>query len=286
MPRPNGQGSRDRVTVPCGKCYACLSRKRSEWSFRLTQELKRSNSADFLTLTYSDEKLPLNDEGIPNLNKGHLQAFLKRLRTNAGRGIKKEGKLLKFENNGKLSYYLIGEYGPTTIRPHYHGIFFNLPVNHKQELLDHSWNNGFISCGSVTPASIAYVTKYCITKNDFPDNLEKPFALISKKPFLGSNYVDTTTEYHREGTRFIATVENGVKVPLPRLFRDKIFTGSSGKLAIKANLEKCVKDRDKRIEDFHSYVTGLNLDPFEYELNQKIQSAEILKKRLTKNSKL
>ena len=41
--------------VPCGKCAACMQRKRSEWSVRLQNELQYASSAAFITLTYSDE---------------------------------------------------------------------------------------------------------------------------------------------------------------------------------------------------------------------------------------
>ena len=41
--------------VPCGKCAACMQRKRFEWSVRLQNELQYASSAAFITLTYSDE---------------------------------------------------------------------------------------------------------------------------------------------------------------------------------------------------------------------------------------
>ena len=140
IPRPNGKGAKDRVTVPCGKCLECLSANRQSWSFRLTKELKTSSSAVFVTLTYEDAKLPLqkNDDGMltPTVEKRDIQTFLKRLRK-------------KFPSSG-IRYYLTAEYGPKTHRPHYHAIIFNLPFTEASnqikltDILIETWQNGHI----------------------------------------------------------------------------------------------------------------------------------------------
>ena len=103
------QKTNNLIQVPCGNCVECLEKKRSEWSFRLQQELKVSDSAYFITLTYSEENLP------EELSKEHCQKFLKRLRKQNDKYTTK-----------KLRYYLAGEYGDKTKRPHYHMIVFNL----------------------------------------------------------------------------------------------------------------------------------------------------------------
>ena len=51
-----------RNTFPCGKCKYCKENKRSQWSFRLQQELKKSGNSYFYTLTYNDLHLPLKEE--------------------------------------------------------------------------------------------------------------------------------------------------------------------------------------------------------------------------------
>lgn len=43
--------------VPCGRCYQCRSRIRSEWAFRIQQELDNNADAYFATLTYDDNSL-------------------------------------------------------------------------------------------------------------------------------------------------------------------------------------------------------------------------------------
>lgn len=144
---PNAKG----VLVPCGKCPACLSNKRNEWSFRLMEEVKRSTSAAFITLTYHPKFVP--DSGV---SKRHVQLFLKRLRKN-----QKNGK--------KIRYYFVAEYGSKTGRPHYHSILFNAEGG--EEAIRKAWmlkdsEIGLIHYGKVTEASIRYVTKYVIQKSD------------------------------------------------------------------------------------------------------------------------
>lgn len=134
--------NKKRDLVPCGKCLWCLQKKRADWSFRLFQELNVSESAHFLTLTYDDEKLP--EEG---LRKRDLQLFFKKLRKS---------------NSAKIRYYAVGEYGTRTSRAHYHAIMFNLDVTCPVAQI---WDKGHVQVGSVTPASIHYVTKYVINKH-------------------------------------------------------------------------------------------------------------------------
>lgn len=198
--------------MPCGKCNFCLQSKRADWSFRLQQEQKVASSAYFLTLTYEDECLPINDCGFPELDKKGYQNFTKRLR-----------KAQASVSDEKLRYYAVGEYGTETERPHYHAIMFNLDQNLTGKLSE-IWQNGFVDVGDVTPASIHYVTKYVVNRvRDLEGDRCPPFALMSRKPALGSNYLDTHTKWHRDGKRDYTQV-NGVKKKIPRLFRDKIFT--------------------------------------------------------------
>jgi len=54
---PKGLNSK-RLTVPCGRCGNCRRARRNQWAFRLKQELKDSENAYFITLTYDDTTLP------------------------------------------------------------------------------------------------------------------------------------------------------------------------------------------------------------------------------------
>lgn len=153
----------NRNFVPCGKCNLCLAARRADWTFRIRQELKDSISAFFLTLTYDDSSIPFSPSGNPTLLKEDYQKFMKRLR-----------KLSK----NTLRYYCVGEYGTVTNRPHYHALIFNLEPTVDVHRV---WSKGHVVRGTVTPASIHYVTKYVINRYGDYGDVCPPFALISKR---------------------------------------------------------------------------------------------------------
>lgn len=144
--------------VPCGKCNNCLQTKRGDWTFRLIQENKVSESSYFLTFTYDEDKLPIGANRLPTLCKQDVIDFTKRLRSVQER---------KFPGSPGIRYYTVGEYGTQTKRPHYHSIMFNLQGELLSEL-PRIWGNGLVHHGQVSQASIHYVTKYVINKAEDP----------------------------------------------------------------------------------------------------------------------
>lgn len=153
------------IPVPCGKCPNCVKRRVSQWSFRLMQEEKVSSSAYFLTLTYDTSRVPLTKNGFMSLDKRDVQLFFKRLRK---------------VNIEKLRYYLVGEYGGRTMRPHYHVILFNADL----KTIQPAWAMGQIHYGSVAGASVGYTLKYMSKVNRIPlhrnDDRLPEFAHMSK----------------------------------------------------------------------------------------------------------
>lgn len=49
----------DTLTVPCGKCLACLKNKQSSMVVRCRREAEQRGSFAFMTLTYDDDHLPI-----------------------------------------------------------------------------------------------------------------------------------------------------------------------------------------------------------------------------------
>lgn len=203
---------------------ACLIRKRQEWVFRCKQELRRSPVAFFVTLTYDDEHVPRDDLGQEILSKEDVQKFMKRLRKN--------------NPECNIRYFLAGEYGPTTLRPHYHAIIYNLPPDSSpfniktQKLLETSWQKGNVyvgeDCGG---AAINYSCKYLLTPAFMPKDKElpKPFLLSSRRPAIGSNYVtEATKRYHETGNTTVAC--DGIPLPLPRYYKTKVQSEEVRKL--------------------------------------------------------
>lgn len=169
------------VIAPCGKCFTCRSKYRRQWQLRLQHELlSYKGCAMFLTLTYNEENLPLNN----TLVKKDVQDFLKRLR--------------KYYKDIKIRYFAAGEYGDKKFRPHYHLIIYGLkaPEQRKKSSLNFKyglflaekiWKKGYCYVGYVNSQCIAYVSKYIMksfVKNISNEKLEKagmlpPFSLKS-----------------------------------------------------------------------------------------------------------
>lgn len=192
------------VHVPCGTCYACLVNRRESWTIRLTEEAKAHLYCFFITLTYSDENL-VYANNYTTICKRDVQLFIKKLR-----------KLY----TSKIRYYLVGEYGTKTYRPHYHMLLFSeTDVNEKD--IEKTWKLGNIVIGSVNIKSITYVCKYHVNRGKYPSGSQRPFVLMSKG--IGSQYVNKMTAYHRSGGLRTHYQMFEHKKALPRYYKDKIF---------------------------------------------------------------
>lgn len=147
------------IILPCGKCTGCRLEKSRQWAMRCMHEASLHDENCFLTLTYSEENLPIDG----SLNLKHFQDFIKRLR--------------KQLEPRKIRFYHCGEYGEKFSRPHYHSIIFNYDFPDKKiwkqekdytlwtsDQLDTIWQHGFGSIGRVTFDSAAYVARYIMKK--------------------------------------------------------------------------------------------------------------------------
>lgn len=250
------------VKTSCGKCPQCLSIKRAEWLTRLYIELENSTSCHFLTLTYNNENLPIED-GKPGFSKTDVQKFFKRLRK----------YLTVHYGISKLRYFLASEYGGQFGRPHYHAILFNLPdldIYKLNEIISKSWSNGFTSLSPVTSARINYVCKYMLQniqkRKDFNRESEAPFMLCSRNPAIGSSYLTTSNIIHHLQQRDYNAFIHGQKTILPRYLRRKIFDNYpdikneiSQKL-IEKSTEKYVKalENDSQYTQLHETIRRNN----------------------------
>lgn len=242
--RPINLKSGDQV--PCGRCPKCRQRRINSWCFRLLQEYNCADttSAHFLTLTYDNRSLFYSPNGYPSLRKDHLQRFFKRLRK-------------AHDDDSKIKYYAVGEYGGITHRPHYHIIMFNAQT----ELIQPAWKNtwldvdaGGVYFGSVTNDSIGYCLKY-INKNkkafrlSNDDDRIPEFAVMSNG--LGISYLsETMCNWHAQDMVNRCFVQDkGFKQAMPRYYRDRIYYELE-KAAIRAFVteqynEKAIEKLDK-----------------------------------------
>lgn len=229
----------ETTPVPCGKCPACRKRRISAWSFRLMQEQKRSQTAYFITLTYGTTHAPITKNGFMDLSKRDCQLFLKRLRKAHDHYFRKPENRLHSGEQPAIRYYLVGEYGGRTGRPHYHALLFNAV----QELIQPAWNNGQIHYGEVSGASVGYTLKYMSKTSKIPlhrnDDRTPEFSLMSKR--LGENYLtQEMIQWHQKNLtqRMHCCIEDGKKISMPRYYKDKVYSKEQRKaVGAKARIE-------------------------------------------------
>lgn len=219
-----GELVEDFTPIPCGKCVGCRFDYSRQWANRLLCEMTfYPDSSWFLTLTYDNAHLPLNDKGMGILCKRDVQLFFKRLRKVYGSGIR---------------FYLAGEYGGQTLRPHYHTIVFNLKLNlddltfYKNDPQGHSlyisdklskiWGNGFVVVGSANWQTSAYVARYVTKKigsNELYSDigLLPPFSLSSRRPGIGYQFF---IDHGYKDFYSLSTDDGGRKFPCPDYFLD------------------------------------------------------------------
>lgn len=237
-------GETTRV-VPCGRCHICYRRRANGWTFRLYEELKQSQTAFFLTLTYDEKTVPITKNGKMTVVKKDLQNYIKRLRKEHPKVpyIKKNGKT-GYKSN--IKYYAVGEYGSQFIRPHYHIIMLNVDPDYvkKGSLLTH-WTYvensircpiGIVDIGTVTMPSIRYVTSYIMSGHWVPDDIvnietgeiyqddrNPHFAIMSKG--IGINHLTPQmVQYYVNGLIGYARFPDGKICSLPRYFKEKVFS--------------------------------------------------------------
>lgn len=265
------------MIVPCGKCVNCFQNRRASWTIRMLEELKDARTSKFVTITYNDNTIPLievDGKIYKTLDKEAIRAYLKRLKIKVDRWYDSRGDdSLEKALRRPVKYFLVGEYGPKTFRPHYHVIFYNLPKNFNKWLLDawyvKSGDNkiaaGFVHVGEVTQASIHYTTKYILdgllTTGNFSSLknskgewiVEKPFNLISNG--IGADYVKKMANYHNRTENSFYTFQGGKRKALPRYYKDKIFNEYQKiNFAEEAEKEQWKKDDEERKRGIEKYV--------------------------------
>lgn len=183
--------------LPCGKCIGCRLDKARAWAVRITHEASLYKNNSFLTLTYSEENLPVGG----SLNKEDIQKFFKRLRWTLDK------------QDIAIRYFQVGEYGEENLRPHHHVILFNYdfpdkklfrqnhgtPIYQSEQLAD-LWPFGFHTIGAVTFDSAAYCARYVLKKVGGPQADEHykgrlpEYTTMSRRPGIGKNWIETYME--------------------------------------------------------------------------------------------
>lgn len=227
--------------VPCGKCIPCRVNLRNSWALRLEWEALAHPTCLFVGLSYDDDNVPfVRGSGHLTLRREDYVHYFERLRYQ-----------LKKLHNATFRYYIIGEYGATTYRPHYHIQFFShAPLGHPSCLyaqdqdssyclnvcaldcvvkcIRSAWPYGHVTSYPTTPEDIRYITLLHVTglKPPFPD-CEPAFTSSSRRPGIGDSYFTLSNlpaDHWQKGNPFFTYTPDGVLTPQARYYRDRIFS--------------------------------------------------------------
>lgn len=212
------------IKLPCGQCMGCRVDRARDWSIRIGHEVKLHQNNWFLTLTYDEDHLP----NPPSLNYLDWQLFAKRTR----------------KARGPFRFFMCGEYGDQTRRPHYHAIVFGLALPDlvrysgsdkmplfQSKILTKLWGKGMILAGAVTPQSANYVARYNLKKvngdrakthyqwvdpeSGEMHDLQPEFAHMSTRPGIGAAWYD---KFHQDVHTHDYVIRDGAKNPVPRYY--------------------------------------------------------------------
>lgn len=262
------------LKLPCSQCIGCRLNHAEGWAIRMIHEAQLHDENSFLTLTYSDENLPING----SLQYEDVTKFIKKLR--------KVLSLTPYKN--KIKYFRVGEYGENFSRPHYHIILFGFnfsyqlkyknKINEKKLLrtkphnyyssclLNDLWTFGRCEIGDVNYNTCMYVAKYITKKvngqqkqahyerlNEFGEyiQLEQEKSSMSRKNAIGKEWLQ---KYYTDVYPKDFCVHEGRKLKIPKYY-DKYLEKNNPELYEAVKLER-ESSQISRVNDSDALVTS------------------------------
>lgn len=251
------------VPLPCGKCLGCRLDKSADWAARLTCEALSRSDQDcwFVTLTYDNDHLPVNGSVM---SKSEFGSELKRLRAR----LVRDGLLDSYRIDRPIdsqnpdltptfTFFVAAEYGAKFQRPHYHVIFYGLPIPdlvynpyrglYTSQYLSEWWKKGFISVGRVTFQSAGYVARYCLKKLTGSARLGSrlpEWNNMSRRPGIGHDYIVDNLNGVYDTDKLYLKVGDSVRSMIPPRYFDKIY-----ELEDPVKCEQIKNWRSERAED-------------------------------------
>lgn len=275
------------MLIPCGQCIGCRIRQREDWATRIELEARDYPKEEvwFITITYDEDHVPgmivktgeimrkvqytwkpgeKRPESVQVLLYEDIQKFLKRLRK---------------AYRGKLRYFVAGEYGEQTARPHYHMILYgwkpkdlkNLyKIHHNgyytSKWLENLWGMGQIQIAQAVPETYRYVAGYVTKKMYEIDGKKanqyyelgqtKPFACMSLRPGLGDRYYqEHKAKIWQQG---YIQCTNGKQAQIPRYYEKQMEEENPERLwRVKQNRQKnAIQQKRLQLEE-QDYKTVL-----------------------------
>lgn len=229
----------EKISTPCGKCDVCINNRAALWVTRLDMESASHKYTLFCTLTYDDDNVPqlvrYDDEEKPHmyldpetgetfdlydiketfekkdwrffhetkylnvLSSRDIQLFIKRLRA----------RIYEINKTYTIRYYITGELGPRTYRPHWHALFFfdsEILCSQIATLLSETWSYGVVYkphlvSGSAASYCASYINSLASLPKIYHHRKLRPRSLFSKSPAIGTMYplLSSDAELFRRG---------------------------------------------------------------------------------------
>lgn len=240
----NAPNYRRELKLPCGRCIGCRLDRSKQWAIRLMHEAQLHERTAFITLTYADRYVQggsksLRDLARPpdpltrtqacasdtdrsplacqdsltrpsssyvlvrprSLDYKHVQTALRSLRQTLRRrrGLQ-----------GKIRFFMCGEYGEQLARPHYHLALFGEDFRedryvwrrtdaytyYRSPELEKHWPHGHSEIGNLTIESAAYIARYIFKKLTGPPAADHyqgrtpEFIVMSRRPGIGKTWFE------------------------------------------------------------------------------------------------
>lgn len=172
----------------------------------------------FVTLTYKPEELPSDG----SLDRSHYVKFLKRLRARV--------------SPVRFRYFIVGEYGDESWRPHFHACLFGFPIG-LSDCIEKAWGKGFVHIGDFNRYTAQYCAGYVVKKMTAADDERlrgraPEFARMSLNPGLGAAAMEVLSamfdsdvgldELEATGDVPRAVRVGGALAPLGRYLRERL----------------------------------------------------------------
>lgn len=237
------------LELPCFRCIGCKLDRSRAWSLRIMHEAQLYDSNLCLTLTYSDENLPRS----MSLEYPDFAGFMKRLRR------RMVGVTRLPDGRKPIRFFVCGEYGERTQRPHFHAVLFNTAFpdmlqmkNGKflSSIVDELWQHrGNVLVDRLSSAAAAYVAGYTLKKareSVYAESVvdmrtgelldrRPPFVVMSRRPGIGAEW------YRKFGSDLFphdfAVAGDGKRYKVPRYYFER-FKASADAGVVEDILER------------------------------------------------
>lgn len=246
------------LTIRCGQCIGCRLDRSCQWAIRCMHENQMHEESAFITLTYDDKHLPVDN----SLHYRDFQLFMKRLRR-------------FYSLRQRIRFFMCGEYGELRARPHFHACIFGIRFDDRvlfkrlssgcclytSDILTSLWSDsdglpiGFSSVGDVTFESAAYIARY-IVKKQFGDMANEHSVY---------RYVDDYGEVHYRMPEFAhMSLKPGIGYEWFQKFYPEVFPRDHVIVGGRKSAVPKYYDRLLAANDF-----GFDLDAIEFERFKK-----------------